>query len=251
MRWAVGYTLRPGKSYLEASVRIVNRTPEVNTMLCFANLAVHANDNYQVIFPPSTQYGVYHAKREFTAWPISNTRYAGADFTKGVDISWYKNHISSNSVFAWNYQDDFFAGYDHGKEAGTMSVADHNIVPGKKFWTWGNGPSGRTWDTTLTDSDGPYIELMVGAYSDNQPDYSWLAAVRNAVVLHELVSLPRYRRREEGQPGCRGESGRGQRLRQGRLLHHLGARRGARACCARATRPCSRKPWPSTRPSPT
>ncbi len=174
MRWAVGYTLRPGKSYLEASVRIVNRTPEVNTMLCFANLAVHANENYQVIFPPSTQYGVYHAKREFTAWPISTSRYAGADFTKGVDISWYKNHISSNSVFAWNYQDDFFAGYDHGKEAGTMSVADHNIVPGKKFWTWGNGPSGRTWDTTLTDSDGPYIELMVGAYSDNQPDYSWL-----------------------------------------------------------------------------
>ncbi len=31
MRWAVGYTLRPGKSYIEASLRIVNRTPEVNT----------------------------------------------------------------------------------------------------------------------------------------------------------------------------------------------------------------------------
>ncbi len=174
MRWAVGYTLRPGKAYLEASVRIVNRTPVVNTMLCFANLAVHANENYQVIFPPSTQYGVYHAKREFTAWPFSTTTYAGADFTKGVDISWYKSHISANSVFAWNYQDDFFAGYDHGREAGTMSVADHNIVPGKKFWTWGNGPFGRAWDKILTDDDGPYIELMVGAYSDNQPDYSWL-----------------------------------------------------------------------------
>lgn len=174
MRWAVGYTLRPGKAFLEASVRILNRTPMVNTMLCFANLAVHANENYQVIFPPSTQFGVYHAKREFTAWPFSTSRYAGADFTKGVDISWYKNHISANSVFAWNYQDDFFAGYDHGKEAGTMSIADHNIVPGKKFWTWGNGPFGRTWDKLLTDDDGPYIELMVGAYSDNQPDYSWL-----------------------------------------------------------------------------
>jgi len=91
-----------------------------------------------------------------------------------VDISWYKNHISANSVFAWNYQDDFFAGYDHGKQAGTMSIADHNIVPGKKFWTWGNGPFGRAWDKILTDDDGPYIELMVGAYSDNQPDYSWL-----------------------------------------------------------------------------
>ena len=174
MRWAVGYTLRPGKAYLEARLRILNRTPVVNTMLCFANVAVHANDNYQVIFPPSTQYGTGHGKRTFTKWPISDTIRGGTDLTTGVDISWYKNHISSNSVFAWNYVDDFMAGYDHGKEAGTMSITDHNIVPGKKFFTWGNGPSGKRWDHVLTDDDGPYLEMMVGAYSDNQPDYSWL-----------------------------------------------------------------------------
>jgi len=174
MRWAVGYTLRPGKSYLETSIRILNRTPVVNTMLCFANVAVHVNDDYQVIFPPSTQYVTQHAKREFTTWPIATNRFGGADFTAGVDVSWYKNHYSANSMFAWNYEDDFFAGYDHGREAGTMSVADHHVVPGKKFWTWGNGPRGRMWDKILTDDDGPYIELMVGAYSDNQPDYSWL-----------------------------------------------------------------------------
>jgi tetratricopeptide (TPR) repeat protein len=165
MRWAVGYTIRPGKAYLEASLRILNRTPEVNTMLCFANVAVHVNDNYQVIFPPSTQLGTGHSKRVFTKWPIDED---------GVDISWWKNHPSSVSVFAWNYQDDFFAGYDHGKQAGTMSIADHNIVPGKKFFEWGTNAGARTWDANLTDSDGPYIELMVGAYSDNQPDYSWL-----------------------------------------------------------------------------
>jgi tetratricopeptide (TPR) repeat protein len=174
MRWAVGYTLRPGKSFFEASVRILNRTPESNSMLCFANLAIHTNDNYQVIFPPSTQFGVYHGKREFTEWPVSHSIYNGADFSKGVDISWYKNHMKANSVFAWNYQDDFFGGYDHGKEAGTLSVADHNIVPGKKFWTWGNGANGKRWDATLTDDDGPYMELMSGAYSDNQPDYTWM-----------------------------------------------------------------------------
>lgn len=174
MRWAVGYTLRPGKAYLEASVRIVNRTPEVNTMLCFTNVAVHATEQYQVIFPPSTQFGTYHTKNQFTAWPVSHTKFSGADFTKGVDISWYKNHIEANSVFAWNYEDDFFGGYDHGKQAGTMSIADHQIIPGKKFFTWGNGPFGRSWDKTLTDDDGPYLEMMVGAYSDNQPDYSWL-----------------------------------------------------------------------------
>jgi tetratricopeptide (TPR) repeat protein len=174
MRWAVGYTLRPGKAYLEAKIRIVNRTPVVNTMLAFANVAVHTNENYQVIFPPGTQYGTYHSKTQFTKWPVSDSRYQSADFTKGVDIGWYKNHITSNSIFAWNYEDDFFAGYDHGKKAGIMSVADHHVVPGKKLWTWGNGAAGRQWDHILTDSDGPYIELMVGAYSDNQPDYSWL-----------------------------------------------------------------------------
>lgn len=174
MRWAVGYTLSPGKSYLEAQLRIVNRTPVANSMLCFANVAVHANDNYQVIFPPGTQYATFHGKREFTAWPFSTTKFAGADFTKGVDVSWYKNNISSNSFFAWNYEDDFFAGYDHGKQAGVMSVADHHVAPGKKLWTWGTGPRGRAWEKLLTDEDGPYIELMTGAYSDNQPDYTWL-----------------------------------------------------------------------------
>ena len=53
-------------------------------------------------------------------------------------------------------------------------MADHETVPGKKFWEWGNGPDGRTWDAILTDEDGPYIELMTGGYSDNQPDYSWI-----------------------------------------------------------------------------
>jgi tetratricopeptide (TPR) repeat protein len=174
MCWAVGYTLRPGKSYLECHVRIVNRTPLVQTMLCFANVAVSVNTNYQVIFPPDTQHVTYHHKSSFTTWPIATTFYNGIDFTRGVDVSWYSNHVSANSMFAWNYSDDFFAGYDHGKQAGTMSIADHHIIPGKKFWTWGNGPRGRMWDHILTDDDGPYIELMVGAFSDNQPDYSWL-----------------------------------------------------------------------------
>lgn len=174
-RWTVGVTLHPGKAYLEASFRMVNRTPLPVSMLCFSNVAVSVNDNYQVIFPPSTQHVTYHGKNQFTTWPLATGRFNNADFGQGVDASWYKNHYGSMSMFAWNFTDDFLAGYDHGKRAGTMAIADHNVVPGKKFWTWGNSPQGHTQDTLLTDADGPYIELMVGAYSDNQPDYSWLA----------------------------------------------------------------------------
>jgi tetratricopeptide (TPR) repeat protein len=161
MRWAVGYTLRPGSSIVECNVRIINRTPVENTMLCFANIAVSINKDYQVIFPPSTQFSTSHSKRNFQTWPLVD----------GVDMSWYKNNKSPNSWFAVNYEDDFVAGYDHGKNAGIMNIADHHIVAGKKFFTWGVG---NMWDKILTDDDGPYLEIMVGAYSDNQPDYSWL-----------------------------------------------------------------------------
>jgi tetratricopeptide (TPR) repeat protein len=74
-------------------------------------------------------------------------------------------------------------------------VADRDTVPGKKFWTWGNGPDGRMWDHILTDEDGPYIELMAGGYSDNQPDYSWIqpgeekALVQRWFPVRELGGL--------------------------------------------------------------
>lgn len=174
MRWAVTLTLRPGSSVLEARVVALNTTPVQNSLLYFANVAVHTNENYQVIFPPSTKFATQHAKREFARWPIADTVYGGVDFTRGVDVSWWKNHPSPISMFAWNDADDWLAGYDHGRQAGTLHVADHHEVPGKKFFTWGTGPSGRLWDRILSDTDGPYLELMVGAWSDNQPDYSWL-----------------------------------------------------------------------------
>jgi len=173
MKWIVGLTLYPDKSYIEVTGKLFNRTPFVNSFLFWANTAVHADSTYQIIFPPSTEYATYHGKNQFTEWPVSHQIYNGVDYTRGVDLSWWKNHPSPKSFFAWNYKDNFFAGYNHGKDAGVALVANHHIVPGKKLWEWGPGPKGKMWDKILTDTDGPYIELMVGAYSDNQPDYSW------------------------------------------------------------------------------
>lgn len=174
MKWVIGLTLYPDRSFLEANIKIFNRTPFAHSFLCWANVAVHTNENYQIIFPPSTGYATFHGKNQFSQWPISHEVFNRVDYTKGVDVSRWKNHPASTSFFAWNCEDDFLAGYDHGKGAGVVHVADHHVVPGKKFWTWGTGSRGQMWEKILTDADGPYIELMVGAYSDNQPDYSWL-----------------------------------------------------------------------------
>jgi len=173
MEWAVGITVYPDKSYMKVTTTLVNRTPFVHSFLDFTNTAVHANENYQVIFPPDTQFAVYHAKVQFAHWPIAHEVYQGVDYTKGVDLSWWKNHPTPVSFFAWNFDGDFFGGYDHGKDAGIISVQDHNVSPGAKFFEWGNGPEGKTWDKIL-DSQGDYLELMSGNFSDNQPDYSWI-----------------------------------------------------------------------------
>ncbi|MBN1795837.1 MAG: DUF5107 domain-containing protein [Sedimentisphaerales bacterium] len=174
MKWSIGITLRTGKSYIEADIRMFNRTENVNSFLYWANVATHANDDYQIFFPPSTKYGVYHAKNDFVHWPIGRTEYHDVNYA-GVDLSWWKNHPRPNSIFAHEIKEGFLAGYDHSKDAGTVHVANHHIVAGAKLWEWGPSERGSVWDTkVLTDSDGPYAELMVGAYSDNQPDYSWL-----------------------------------------------------------------------------
>lgn len=181
MRFVIGLTLYPGRSYLEGTFKIVNRTPYVNSFLYFANPAVHVDETYQVIFPPETEYVTQHAKREFSEWPISNSHYGGHKYDN-TDISWWKNLSHSVSFFCWNYESDFFAGYNHGKEAGVAYIGDHNTAPGKKFFTFGCGDSGKMWDKMLTDTDGPYLELMAGAYSDNQPDYSWVQPYETKIV---------------------------------------------------------------------
>ncbi len=172
-RWLVGLTLKPDSSAIDVTVKILNRTPLAHSMLCFANVAIHANKNYQVIFPPDTEFATFHGKNQFSRWPVSTEIYNRQDYTKGVDVSWWKNHAAPTSFFAWDNEGDFLAGYDHGEEAGVAFIGDHNFVPGKKLWTWGTGPEGRLWEKLLTETDGPYAELMFGAYSDNQPDFSW------------------------------------------------------------------------------
>jgi tetratricopeptide (TPR) repeat protein len=174
VRWIVGLTLRPGSSALEVSYRIINRTPFAHSILCWANAAVHVNEDYQVIFPPSTTLAAFHGKNQFSRWPVSREVYNGVDYTRGVDVSWWKNHPRPTSFFAFESEGDFLAGYDHGRDAGVIFVGRHQDVPGKKFWTWGTGSEGRLWEKILTDSDGPYLELMFGSFSDNQPDYSWV-----------------------------------------------------------------------------
>ena len=174
MKGMVGVCIHPGKAYFEFKVQLYNRTPLPQPFLWWVNCAVHINDDYQLVFPPDVESVTFHSRAAMATYPIARQLYAGLDWRAGVDISWLKNVNGSTSYFANPSNYNFFGGYDHGKQAGVIHVANHHTSPGKKLFTWGTGDFGTSWQATLTDDDGPYTELMASSYSDNQPDFSWL-----------------------------------------------------------------------------
>lgn len=169
-----GFTLHPGKAYLEIKGKLYNRTPFPQTFLWWANPAVAVNDDYQSVFPPDVNAVFDHGKRDVSNFPIATGTYYKMDYSAGVDISMYKNIPVPTSYMAIKSEYNFVGGYENDTQAGVLHVANHHISPGKKQWTWGNGDFGKAWDRNLTDEDGPYIELMAGVYTDNQPDFTWL-----------------------------------------------------------------------------
>jgi len=196
MKGMHGICLRQGRALLELKVRLFNRTQFTQTFLWWANVATSVHERYQSFFPPDVRFVADHARRAVTTFPLSDGYYYGVNYGErsrtGVaedekprrfvpdgryppnDLSWYANIPVPTSYMITGTEQDFFGGYDHNAEAGVVHVANHHIAPGKKQWTWGNHDFGYAWDRSLTDEDGPHIELMAGVYTDNQPDFSYL-----------------------------------------------------------------------------
>lgn len=201
MKGMHGVCLRPGRAVLELRARVYNRTADTQTFLWWANVATRVHEHYQSFFPPDAAFVADHAKRAMSTFPHCAGHYYGVDYAArgrdGVpasetprqyhppgtyapdDLSWYANIPVPTSYMCMGSTGDFFGGYDHRARTGLVHVADHHIAPGKKQWTWGNHEFGYAWDRNLTDADAngehrPYIELMAGVFTDNQPDFSFL-----------------------------------------------------------------------------
>jgi tetratricopeptide (TPR) repeat protein len=188
MKGMHGIRLRPGSAVMEARVRLFNRTAMTQTFLWWANVAVRVHDEYQSFFPSDVHVVADHAKRAATGFPAADRPYYGIDYAARADrsapefvaddadrLDWYRNIPVPTSYMCVASDDDFFGGYDHAAGLGFAHVADHDIAPGKKQWTWGNAPFGWAWDANLSDDGSAYVELMAGVYTDNQPDFSYLA----------------------------------------------------------------------------
>jgi tetratricopeptide (TPR) repeat protein len=170
-----GIALRPDTSYFETRVKITNPTPLERPFMWWENAAVHVNSDYQLFFPPDVRYVHHHHDRSHTTFPLAKGWYCFENFQKPTDIRFYRNTIKGTSYFAGPSKYDFFGGYDHQKNCGIIHVGNHHISPGKKMFHWGHEDLSRAWIGNTTDTDGEYAELMAGTYTDDQPDFSWIA----------------------------------------------------------------------------
>ncbi|MGL5019137.1 MAG: DUF5107 domain-containing protein [Luteolibacter sp.] len=173
-----GIRLRPGSSLIELRARLYNRTPLTQTFLWWANVAAMVHDQYQSFFPPDVRFVADHAVRAKSLFPEAMNPYYGVDYQNrpsANDLTWYKNIPVPTSYMICRTMFDFLGGYDYKAGGGFVHVADRHLAPGKKQWTWGDHAFGHAWDRELTDTNGPYIELMTGVFTDNQPDFSYLA----------------------------------------------------------------------------
>ncbi len=161
LRWIVGTTVFPGKSVIEAKIRLMKATSLNHSFYMWATTAQNINKNVKLIYP--TRFMTNHGETQYNIWPVEN----------GKDFSLWKNTANARNYFSVD-KGGFFGSYDLAKNVGTAIIGNESIVIGKKFWTWGTSPSGSIWDTILSDGKGPYIEPQAGAYANNQPDFHWI-----------------------------------------------------------------------------
>lgn len=190
MKGMHGVRLSPDRAAIELRVRLYNRSELTQTFLWWANVAVQTHADYQSFFPSDVRQVADHARRATTSFPASDGYYYGIDYSARADrltsagdgtpvpgdrLDWYRNIPVPTSYMCVGSDADFFGGYDHAARAGVVHVADRRVAVGKKQFTWGDGAFGYAWERNLTDDGSHYLELMAGVFTDNQPDFSWLA----------------------------------------------------------------------------
>lgn len=182
-----GFTLYPDRALIEITGKVFNGNATPRHFLWWANPAVKGGDAHQSVFPPDVTAVFDHGKRDVSAFPIATGIYYKVDYSAGVDISRYKNVPVPTSYMAEKSDYDFVGAYHHAERGGLLHVADHHVSPGKKQWSWGYGDFGQAWDRNLTDANGPYIELMTGVFTDNQPDFTWLAPYEEKIFVQNFL----------------------------------------------------------------
>ena len=181
-----GFTLYPDRALIEITGKIFNGNATPRHFLWWANPAVKGGDAHQSVFPPDVTAVFDHGKRDVSAFPIATGTYYKVDYSAGLISPVIKTSRYPLRIWRRSRITILSALIIMTSEAGycmlpiTMSLRQETVE-------LGYGDFGQAWDRNLTDENGPYIELMTGVFTDNQPDFTWLAPYEEKVFVQNFL----------------------------------------------------------------
>jgi tetratricopeptide (TPR) repeat protein len=163
MQWRVELKLRPGRSLLEQTTTLYNRSDVRHRFYWWTTAAVRAFGDSEILYP--MELTASHHFADIDTWPVDSS---------GTDLSRPRNHTKGwVSRFAYGSREPFMGVYNPGTESGMVHVAPHHDLPGKKIWSWGWDDDARDWSRALSDDASAYLEVQAGLFR-NQETYAFL-----------------------------------------------------------------------------
>jgi len=163
MQWRVELRLRPGRSLLEQTTTLYNRSDVRHRFYWWTTASVRADGDSHILYP--MEFSAAHHFADVDTWPVDSS---------GVDLSYPRNHLAGFvSRFVHGSREPFMGVYHPATDTGIVHVADHHDMPGKKIWSWGWDDEGRDWRRALSDDGSAYLEVQAGLFR-NQETYAFL-----------------------------------------------------------------------------
>jgi tetratricopeptide (TPR) repeat protein len=163
MQWRVELRLRPGRSLLEQTTTLYNRSDVRHRFYWWTTASVRADGDSHILYP--MEFSASHYFADVDTWPVDSS---------GVDLSTPRNHLAGFvSRFVHGSREPFMGVYHPKTESGMVHVADHHDMPGKKIWSWGWDDEGKDWRRALSDDLSAYLEVQAGLFR-NQETYAFL-----------------------------------------------------------------------------
>ena len=163
MQWRVELRLRPGRSLLEQTTTLYNRSDVRHRFYWWTTASVRAEGDSHILYP--MEFSAAHHFADVDTWPVDSS---------GVDLSYPRNHLAGFvSRFVHGSREPFMGVYNPRTESGMVHVAEHHDMPGKKIWSWGWDDEGKDWRRALSDDESAYLEVQAGLFR-NQETYAFL-----------------------------------------------------------------------------
>jgi hypothetical protein len=163
MQWRVELRLRPGRSLLEQTTTLENRSDVRHRFYWWTTASVRADGDSRILYP--MELTASHHFADVDTWPVDST---------GRDLSLPRNHLAGFvSRFAHGSREPFMGVYRPSTGSGVVHVADPHEMPGKKIWSWGWDDEGKDWRRALSDDESAYLEVQAGLFR-NQETYAFL-----------------------------------------------------------------------------